>query len=488
MASTPTTKGSRWDHELAYPCPPTSPEMRLLKIEPNGKVKLSKEFYDDEIPPYAILSHTWSSNEDDEVSFNDFEQNTVDKASLGYKKIQLCATLTAKDGLSHFWVDSACIDRRSSAQVSEAINSMFEWYEKAFVCYVYLSDVLIRSPNWLRAFRQCKWFTRGWTLQELLAPRVLEFYDQDGQYMGSAQKWLREIHKITAIPMTALQGATLSKFTIDERMRWAECRNTKRGEDKAYCLLGIFGVTMPMVYGEKADRAFVRLKAEIRSSAVLPDSDLKLIKSLPAKAIESDKLDDLPRPFDSLRAEWSQRPSHKQPIGRLRKMFSELACLDEAVPHAHREIDSFANQLAKFGKHTEDWYQSPAMAQIFGEVREIALLVEYFVRDRRRRDPSGSLGGEIWSLKDRQRMMLLAARLRNASHRYLLISHEERHRYEEEGHEEDQEQEKGEEEEEAEQEEQEQEQERRVSAKAEPAARASGSIMGLRRVRFSLKT
>src|SRR5204863_8204286 len=131
-------------------------------------------------PPYAILSHTWQG--EDEITFNDLTKNDAKdnaKDKAGYKKINFCAQQAERDGLRYFWVDTCCIDKSNSSELSEAINSMFRWYQNAAKCYVYLSDVLItqrRASNEFfelsleSAFRASRWFTRGWTLQELLAP------------------------------------------------------------------------------------------------------------------------------------------------------------------------------------------------------------------------------------------------------------------------------------------------------------------------------
>jgi hypothetical protein len=151
--------------------------------------------------------------------------------------------------LKYFWVDTCCIDKSSSAELSEAINSMFRWYQKATRCYVYLSDVSIRKRKASdtsavctreSAFRASKWFTRGWTLQELLAPRSVEFYSREGKSLGNKRTLKQQIHEITGVPATAL-------------------RETTRGEDKAYSLFGIFDVQMPLLYGEGEVKAFLRL-------------------------------------------------------------------------------------------------------------------------------------------------------------------------------------------------------------------------------------
>jgi len=244
--------------------------MRLLQCY-NGKFSLTRDFVDGRIPAYAILSHTWGPDSE-EVTYQDMVNDTgLDKA--GYKKIQFCANQAQQDGLIYFWIDTCCIDKTNNAELSEAINSMFSWYCKAARCYVYLSDVLPADyksglpPSSLHSlepvFRASRWFTRGWTLQELLAPALVQFFTPDGILLGDKTSLLRQIHQITGISISALQGEPLSSFDIDERFRWAESRKTTREEDWAYSLLGIFGVFIPPIYGEGKANAVRRLRFEI---------------------------------------------------------------------------------------------------------------------------------------------------------------------------------------------------------------------------------
>jgi hypothetical protein len=250
--------------------------MRLLSASPGG-FKLTK-FPRDQIPGYAILSHTWDAD-DEEVNFEDLT-NATGNSKNGYRKIQFCAQRAEKDGLHYFWVDSCCIDKSSSAELSEAINSMFRWYQDAAKCYVYLSDVSIHAcseaessrPPWESAFAQSRWFSRGWTLQELLAPRSVEFFSQDHMRIGDKASLEQRIHEITGISIQALQGSPLCQFSNEERSSWSTNRLTAIEEDQAYCLLGIFGIYMPLLYGEGKRNAFRRLQEEIDkvSSIIAP--------------------------------------------------------------------------------------------------------------------------------------------------------------------------------------------------------------------------
>jgi hypothetical protein len=237
--------------------------MRLLHYNGDGDFSLA-EFFKSAIPEYAILSHTW---EREEVTFEDLQNGTGTKKA-GYKKIRFCAEQAKRDGLQYFWVDTCCIDKSSSAELAEAINSMFRWYRTSTKCYVYLSDVSRTAVNtdelaWESAFRKCKWFTRGWTLQELIAPTSVEFFCRESKRIGSKSSLEQQIHEITGIPKSALQGAYLSQFSDKERFSWIQPRQTKVEEDKAYSLLGIFDVQMPLRYGEGMADAFKRLEEEI---------------------------------------------------------------------------------------------------------------------------------------------------------------------------------------------------------------------------------
>jgi Heterokaryon incompatibility protein (HET) len=245
--------------------------MRLLELKSDGESSLTRDLIDN-IPPYAILSHTWTADTE-EVSFGDLLSGTG-KVKPGYEKIQFCEGQARRDGLQYCWVDTCCIDKSNNNELSEAINSMFRWYRNAAKCYVYLSDVSghtsnakFNQPSWEPAFRRSRWFTRGWTLQELIAPTSVEFFSKEGELLGNKRSLERHIHEITRIPIKALQRGPLSNFSITERMLWAEKRETSRKEDKAYSLLGIFDIHMPLIYGEGRDSAFRRLREEINKAS-----------------------------------------------------------------------------------------------------------------------------------------------------------------------------------------------------------------------------
>lgn len=238
--------------------------IRLLQRKPDGEI-IFREPTNGPVPAYAILSHTWGGEEIiyQELKKGKDRSRIVSKA--GWKKIQFCAQQAARDGLEYFWVDTCCIDKKNAVELGTAINSMFRWYRDAARCYVYLTDVSKSDDQrtWEEAFRKSRWFTRGWTLQELVAPRTVDFFDSDGERLGSKLSLESEIHEITGIPNEALRGNALSNFSNKQRRCWAERRNTSVEEDGVYCLIGIFGVSVVPNYGEGRDQTFRRLEDEI---------------------------------------------------------------------------------------------------------------------------------------------------------------------------------------------------------------------------------
>jgi len=213
-------------------------------------------------PPYAILSHTWTDNT--EVTYDELLAGTG-KDKAGYAKIRFCGEQAVRDGLQYFWVDTCCIDKRNSTELQEAINSMFMWYKKANTCYAYLSDVT--DANSVEGeesqFNKARWHSRGWTLQELLAPSNVNFYTHDWTFIGTKGTLCTQLSDITRIHVDILKGEVpISAASVAQRMSWASWRQTSRSEDIAYCLMGIFSVHMTMLYGEGV-KAFLRLQEEI---------------------------------------------------------------------------------------------------------------------------------------------------------------------------------------------------------------------------------
>jgi hypothetical protein len=221
------------------------------------------EIFNDPVQkPYAILSHRW---EGDEVTFQDMQDLAIARKKISsFSKIEATCRTALELGLHYVWIDTCCIDKSSSAELSEAINSMFHWYKNALYCFAFLSDVSAGSQ--FGAFGdvgKSLWFTRGWTLQELIAPTNVLFYDADWNILETKENVAAEVEAITGIDQGVLRGYTsLTKIPLAKRMSWAAKRETTRIEDMAYCLLGIFDVNMPMLYGE-GPRAFARLQEEI---------------------------------------------------------------------------------------------------------------------------------------------------------------------------------------------------------------------------------
>jgi hypothetical protein len=241
--------------------------MRLLKRGSKEDLTLVT-FSTDSLPPHGILSHTWGEYEE-EVTYGDLSAGSG-KSRAGYAKTRFCIERAAQDGLRYFWIDTCCIDVSSSAELNEAFNSMFRWYKNAAKCYVYLSDVSAgqtpgreHSEQWEHSFKRSRWFTRIWTLQELIAPNSVEFFSVDGKRLGDKMSLEQPIHEITGLPVAALRGH-LPEFSISERISWARSRSARLDEDRVYGLLGLLNVSMPIIYGEGYSHAFRRLQEEIR--------------------------------------------------------------------------------------------------------------------------------------------------------------------------------------------------------------------------------
>ncbi|KAG4284445.1 hypothetical protein FPRO06_08824 [Fusarium proliferatum] len=239
-------------------------------------------------PPctYSILSHTW---EGDEVLFHEMESLPHARSKAAWKKIELTCEASRQANISHTWIDTCCIDKRSSAELSEAINSMFAWYQQSSVCYVYLSDLVFPCTpvdsvmpdtdegrqladaafsKLENEMRTCRWFTRGWTLQELIAPNQVVFLDQHWNRIGSRARGsdprlIKILERLTGITSSVLEyKIDIATIPVAQKMSWAARRETTRVEDIAYCLLGIFDVNMPLLYGE-GSKSFFRLQEEI---------------------------------------------------------------------------------------------------------------------------------------------------------------------------------------------------------------------------------
>ena len=225
-------------------------EMKLINVS----TLQIEEFLDQKTPKYAILSHTWGN---EEVTYQDMQPGKT-QSKKGWLKIRSYCDLVKRDGLEYAWIDTCCIDKSSSSELSESINSMFAYYQEAAVCHAYLVDV--ESCTDLEAFRQSRWFTRGWTLQELLAPSCMLFLNYSWETIGSKAQLAYVISTASGISLDHL--VDFNEACVAQKMFWASTRETTRVEDQAYCLLGLFGINLPLLYGERQN-AFLRLQLEI---------------------------------------------------------------------------------------------------------------------------------------------------------------------------------------------------------------------------------
>ncbi|KAH8905287.1 HET-domain-containing protein [Coniochaeta sp. PMI_546] len=239
--------------------------MRLINVDTYE----IETFQGEALPEFGILSHTWGQ---EEVSLQDMQNLDLAVTKKGFRKIEYCCRQAKADGWQFAWVDTCCIDKTSSAELSEAINSMYRWYSNAMNCYAYLVDTEVRSTQEFLELLLPKtkgkrflprWFSRGWTLQELIAPFDLQFFTVDWVCIGSKRALKGAISAVTGIPVSVLDHSKdVYSWPVASRMRWASMRNTTRSEDLAYCLMGIFNVHLPLLYGE-GHRAFIRLQEEI---------------------------------------------------------------------------------------------------------------------------------------------------------------------------------------------------------------------------------
>ncbi|KAK5679849.1 hypothetical protein LTS10_007797 [Elasticomyces elasticus] len=257
--------------------------MRLL----NTTTLEFEEFFDTEQVKhkYSILSHCWSQDRSQpEVSHQAFLSKSYDENGAGYQKIRRCCELSKERGHVYTWIDTCCVDKTSSAELSETINSMFAWYRDSAECYVFMDDLSVdvlaeveeidAEGHWRQglgreaitdvyAFTDSGWFARGWTLQELLAPRNVLFYNVNARFLGTKSDLAAPIAHATGIDSAIIRGQqNIFDTSIAQRMSWASARKTTRLEDTAYCMLGIFDVNMPLLYGERK-KAFARLQEAI---------------------------------------------------------------------------------------------------------------------------------------------------------------------------------------------------------------------------------
>ena len=277
-------------------------------------------FFNEELCSYVILLHTWGK-EEEEISLQELQQEDIiillksikseivdgkpfqsfQNIKKGYLKIIGCALQAEKDGFEYIWCDTCCIDKTNSTELSKAISSMYLWY-KGRLCYAYLADFCYtthrESVDEESAFTNSQWFSRGWTLQELIAPSNVVFFDKTWHLIGTKLGFKDSIAKKTGIDGKVLKGEDPALSSIAKRMSWASQRKTTRIEDLAYCLMGLFGVNRPLIYGEK-HKAFLHLQVEImrnsedhslftwKTQEIPSDSNCGLLASSPKVFAES---------------------------------------------------------------------------------------------------------------------------------------------------------------------------------------------------------
>lgn len=263
--------------------------MRLLRLDTATRTWRLEEFSGQSVPFYAVLSHRWGKSEE-EVTFEEIHDGTrmfSDKSKPGYDKLRFCYDQVMRSGLRYFWIDTCCIKKTDSSELARSLNSMFYWYQRATICYVYLSDVSVRDVirghgafQWADALSKSEWFTRGWTLQELLAPSSVAFFTNEGHLIGkkSDEMLARVIANVTGVPTSALR-VELSRFSIETRQSWAKHRTTSVPEDAAYCLMGIFDVQLPMLYADgeynkRRKAAMAELDRAIANASHEPTKDI----------------------------------------------------------------------------------------------------------------------------------------------------------------------------------------------------------------------
>ncbi|KAF4465260.1 HET domain-containing [Fusarium albosuccineum] len=281
--------------------------MRLLNTT---TLKLTM-FLDGKIPPYTILSHTWGS---EEVLFQDLGNNPSAKA--GWRKVQSACELARTLGKEWIWIDTCCIDKSNHDELTESINSMFRWYKEATICYAYMADVPYSTSepaDYMTYLGGSRWFTRGWTLQELLAPQFVDFYSAEWKLIGSKDKLGPHLERITGIGAAYMDyrkhiHKSLTAASVAERMSWASKRQTTRIEDLAYCLLGIFNINMPLIYGER-EKAFLRLQ-----QAILQEIDDQTILAWGTGFVGQDRYDN---PLGEPQSLFAKNPSAFKDCGDL---------------------------------------------------------------------------------------------------------------------------------------------------------------------------
>ena len=425
--------------------------MRLIRT---GDLEF-EEFLGENLPKYAILSHTW---EQEEVSYQEMiksPENQHVRSRLGYTKIVNCYEYIANTGFDYVWIDTCCINKESSAELSEAINSMNRWYSDAVICYAYLADVPMVKGNFEANpyFAKSRWFTRGWTLQELIAPEELIFLASDWKALAPRGKTTHYLAQITGIHEDILKyhRPSLKRYSIAQRMSWAAKRTTTRIEDRAYCLMGLFDVNMPLLYGEGA-KAFSRLQTAIINQSddhtifawtdqhqkgscrglLAPDAsyfeDSRDFETFPYEAVSRPytmtnmglqiqlNLSKLPNPYDP-----SQRPIFAAPLNCRHDYRGRLVLLLTYVEYSSGpDIDQFCRTDLCIAQDIPNWRVNSASLRTIFFKQEVYILREpnvIWVRNIPARDTGYTLDRMVPSSKPISKSVM-----KNPEHRLLLLN------------------------------------------------------------------
>lgn len=312
------------------------------------------EFFGENIPPYAILSHRW---QEDELTFQDIEAGTQTKR-LGYGKVRDACRVAADHGFGWLWSDTCCIDKHNSVELNENIISMYRFYEKSGICIAYLSDHIEGVSN----LAGSSWFQRCWTLQELIAPSNLHIYDSEWCHVGTKREMSDSIAEITGIPTAILLGQRKpSDYSVAQCLSWAAKRKATRIEDEAYSLLGLFDVHMPTTYGieKKAFRALQELLAQKHDQSLFAWSQ-------PNKCDR--KLQGLLADSLSAFASCGNTISCKAPVGSIGPMGNGIVLEAESVPYAPGIYACFLHSCSKPGHRDVIFLQQLDCPQLYARV------------------------------------------------------------------------------------------------------------------------
>ncbi|KAK6435197.1 hypothetical protein LTR95_008617 [Oleoguttula sp. CCFEE 5521] len=220
---------------------------------------------------YAILSHRWHAKE---ISYQQLESAEKIARSITlphFAKIQSACAKAASLGYQWLWIDTCCINKQDNAELTESLNSMYKWYNVDHITAKGPTPFAVAATDESKV-PESEWFTRGWTLQELLACKTARFYDVNWDEIGTKATLALDLQRITRIEAGYLHHRkSLHLASIATKLSWACDRVTTRPEDKVYSLVGLFDVYLPIQYGEGLKKAFRRLQLELLTT---PDESI----------------------------------------------------------------------------------------------------------------------------------------------------------------------------------------------------------------------